>query len=351
MNRCAVVQDLLPLYVDDAVSPDSRALVNEHLRDCPACRHMLKELQAPAVKPLDGAGAAPSEDARFLARLRRNVGTAIGAGLTLLVLTGLVASQYGEWVRDREYGRQMDAKAQAEEQALQDMQRLSPPADRLLEQAGVQFQARPERTGDGLTILYEASGAEYLVSARTRLDPKVTFVDPATGKEPQRPPHPLQNSWSGGAAFSGRLEYGDVPDGPLAARFSFPMLAPHWKVTPEQRWEFRRPGEQGEVPIAQRFTARGVEFEVTRVVFQGPAVRVEYRQITDPTKVGVHFLTFRLSDRLGSGWTNSPLRDLPDPLQPQQTFEYTNSPSQNWSLAVEHVVLVVPEVTRDMEVN
>lgn len=43
---CDVIRDLLPVYHDDVCSPDSRALVEEHLRGCEACReafHVLKE--------------------------------------------------------------------------------------------------------------------------------------------------------------------------------------------------------------------------------------------------------------------------------------------------------------------
>lgn len=54
---CKVIQDLLPLYVDGVCSPDTAALVEEHLKDCEACQeayHALKE--APAPTPGDGAG-------------------------------------------------------------------------------------------------------------------------------------------------------------------------------------------------------------------------------------------------------------------------------------------------------
>ena len=37
---CNIIEDLLPLYVDDMVSEDSRQLVEEHLKTCPACRKM-----------------------------------------------------------------------------------------------------------------------------------------------------------------------------------------------------------------------------------------------------------------------------------------------------------------------
>ena len=43
---CEVIRDLLPLYVDDVLSPDSRALVEEHLGTCEGCAeyyHLLKE--------------------------------------------------------------------------------------------------------------------------------------------------------------------------------------------------------------------------------------------------------------------------------------------------------------------
>lgn len=42
---CNVIKDLLPLYADDALSSDSRALVEKHLAACEACReyhHMLR---------------------------------------------------------------------------------------------------------------------------------------------------------------------------------------------------------------------------------------------------------------------------------------------------------------------
>ncbi len=42
---CEVIRDLLPLYADDACSEKSRALVNEHLLDCAACRDMLQRIR------------------------------------------------------------------------------------------------------------------------------------------------------------------------------------------------------------------------------------------------------------------------------------------------------------------
>ena len=44
-NECEVIRDLLPLYADAACSSASRELVEEHLRDCPACRELLDRLR------------------------------------------------------------------------------------------------------------------------------------------------------------------------------------------------------------------------------------------------------------------------------------------------------------------
>ena len=35
---CEMAEDLLPLYLEDACSADSRAALEAHLRTCPACR-------------------------------------------------------------------------------------------------------------------------------------------------------------------------------------------------------------------------------------------------------------------------------------------------------------------------
>ena len=42
---CDVIRDLIPLYADDACSGKSRAMVEEHLQECPACDEMLKKIR------------------------------------------------------------------------------------------------------------------------------------------------------------------------------------------------------------------------------------------------------------------------------------------------------------------
>ncbi|REK71302.1 zf-HC2 domain-containing protein [Paenibacillus paeoniae] len=46
-NLCNIVYDLLPLYVDGECSAESRAFVDEHLADCPACRKKCEAMAQP----------------------------------------------------------------------------------------------------------------------------------------------------------------------------------------------------------------------------------------------------------------------------------------------------------------
>lgn len=43
---CDIIRDLLPLYVDDVCSVDSRDMVETHLQDCPDCSEELKMMQS-----------------------------------------------------------------------------------------------------------------------------------------------------------------------------------------------------------------------------------------------------------------------------------------------------------------
>ena len=40
--NCKVIEDLLPLYLDEVCSEESRQLVEEHLADCEACRKLVE---------------------------------------------------------------------------------------------------------------------------------------------------------------------------------------------------------------------------------------------------------------------------------------------------------------------
>lgn len=43
-HNCDVIQDLLPLYIDEVCSGASTAMIRSHLEECPRCREMLRQL-------------------------------------------------------------------------------------------------------------------------------------------------------------------------------------------------------------------------------------------------------------------------------------------------------------------
>ena len=38
MMKCEIIKDLIPLYLDNVCSEDSRKLVEDHLSECSECR-------------------------------------------------------------------------------------------------------------------------------------------------------------------------------------------------------------------------------------------------------------------------------------------------------------------------
>ena len=48
-NECNIIRDILPLYVEDMVSADTSAFVEEHLEKCPECRAELNKMKNPSA--------------------------------------------------------------------------------------------------------------------------------------------------------------------------------------------------------------------------------------------------------------------------------------------------------------
>lgn len=86
---CGVIQDLLPLYAEDLASDETKELVGEHLRSCPACQKRLEELKRPAVPAPDGANALRSVKKSL--RRRRWETALLAALLVFLVLLTVFA--------------------------------------------------------------------------------------------------------------------------------------------------------------------------------------------------------------------------------------------------------------------
>ena len=80
---CAVTRDLLPLYQEDMVEPETKTLVAQHLADCPACQEKLCGLETSASIPVETA--APLKSLKKQIR-RRRLRAALIAALCVFVL-------------------------------------------------------------------------------------------------------------------------------------------------------------------------------------------------------------------------------------------------------------------------
>lgn len=67
---CEIIKDLLPLYIDDVVSEDSKALVEHHLNDCDECRREAEKMKSNIAVPASKKAAAAVKNT--LARAKKS---------------------------------------------------------------------------------------------------------------------------------------------------------------------------------------------------------------------------------------------------------------------------------------
>ena len=80
--NCGIAEDLLPLYLEDSCSQDSRAALEEHLNGCPACRDKLARMQNPSVASPPEKGTSQVRLARYAKKIRhRRLRLAVSAVL------------------------------------------------------------------------------------------------------------------------------------------------------------------------------------------------------------------------------------------------------------------------------
>lgn len=96
MNKisCNVIGDLLPLYVDGAVSEDTKKLVEEHLAECADCKKAAEEMGKELVLPVHETVRAA--ETSFLQKMKktwqkRRIRTAV---ISVAVTAGVILGSY-----------------------------------------------------------------------------------------------------------------------------------------------------------------------------------------------------------------------------------------------------------------
>lgn len=92
--NCAITQDLLPLYCDKQVSPQTAKAIEAHLAACPDCAQKLQELET----PLPPCPSSPLEEAKESARKVMNSARFdafyTGALVVLLLALGVIVTLF-----------------------------------------------------------------------------------------------------------------------------------------------------------------------------------------------------------------------------------------------------------------
>ena len=96
MNKisCNIIGDLLPLYVDGAVSEDTKKLVEEHLTECEECKKAAEEMGKELVLPVHETVRAA--ETSFLQKMKktwqkRRIRTAV---ISVAVTAGVILGSY-----------------------------------------------------------------------------------------------------------------------------------------------------------------------------------------------------------------------------------------------------------------
>ncbi len=90
-NECNIVRDLLPLYAENMVSDDTAAFVEEHFKECDACKKEYEKIKEPRSVQRNGEAASLQKLGRKLKiiRIRTVVFTAVF--VTVLLVSAFAA--------------------------------------------------------------------------------------------------------------------------------------------------------------------------------------------------------------------------------------------------------------------
>lgn len=84
--NCNIIKDLLPSYIDDLCSTESKQLVEEHFKECTDCKKLYEQASLEQLYCKHTKANAPKEIDYFKA-IRINVSK---KNKTLLIVTGIL---------------------------------------------------------------------------------------------------------------------------------------------------------------------------------------------------------------------------------------------------------------------
>src|SRR5699024_4395510 len=87
---CNVIKDMLPLYVENLGSNETRKIVDEHINNCDDCKKELEEMKASRISPMD-TNTKPLEKIRDAMKKKRYQTIIFTTMITLVIVMVLMA--------------------------------------------------------------------------------------------------------------------------------------------------------------------------------------------------------------------------------------------------------------------
>ena len=99
--KCAVVQDLLPIYCDGACSAETSVEIEKHTADCPVCSSLLKDYRS-EVKPVDTEELLPQKPFKKIKKkfFRSKLAIVLLAAVLVVLVSAVCYLGYGQIVKD-----------------------------------------------------------------------------------------------------------------------------------------------------------------------------------------------------------------------------------------------------------
>ena len=95
---CAVAEDLLPLYYDGVCSEESRALVEEHIKECEHCAEILRQLRGePETVGAEIDDTAPLKSIRETWKIKSRFTRIMSVAAMLMALLWVGTMALDEW--------------------------------------------------------------------------------------------------------------------------------------------------------------------------------------------------------------------------------------------------------------
>ena len=89
--NCKVIEDLLPLYLDEVCSEESRKLVEEHLSECEVCRKLVESITEIKYEKIEKEEHVETEVVkRSFKRVRRRWGSRVAATVLIILTLGIM---------------------------------------------------------------------------------------------------------------------------------------------------------------------------------------------------------------------------------------------------------------------